>query len=174
MLQFIDTWLPIVLSVVWIHTTLSIVALLAGFVVVWDLLKSNPPDAWTPTFLVSSIATSATGFAFLPITKILPSHVVGAISLLVLFLALVAAYAFHNRGPWRAVYAVSLVVAQFFNVFVAIAQAFAKVPQLKALAPTQSEPPFAIAEGLALVAFIALAILAARFYRHEPMMNKTA
>ena len=162
MLQLIDTWLPIVFSVVWIHTTLSIVALLAGFVVVWDLLKSNPPDAWTPTFLVSSIATSATGFTFLPITKILPSHVVGAISLLVLLLALVAAYA------------VSLVVAQFFNVFVAIAQAFAKVPQLKALAPTQSEPPFAIAEGLALVAFIALAILAARFYRHESMMKKAA
>ncbi len=174
MFQFVDTWLPIFLSVTWIHTTLSIVALLAGFVVVCDLLKSAPPDAWTPTFLVSSIATSATGFAFLPITKILPSHVVGAISLLVLLIALVAAYGFRNKGPWRIVYAVSLVVAQFFNVFVAIAQAFAKVPQLKALAPTQAEPPFAIAEGVALVAFIALAILAGRFYRYEPMMKKAA
>jgi hypothetical protein len=174
MLQLIDTWLPIIFSVLWIHTTLSVIALLAGFVVVWDLLKSNPPDAWTPTFLVSSIATSATGFAFLPITKILPSHVVGALSLLVLLLALVAAYVFHNRGPWRAVYAVSLVIAQFFNVFVAIAQAFAKVPQLRALAPTQSEPPFAIAEGLAVVAFIVIAILAARSYRYEPMMKNAA
>jgi hypothetical protein len=174
MWQLVDTWLPIIVSVTWVHTTLSIVALLAGFVVVWDLLKSNPPDAWTPTFLLSSIATSATGFAFLPITEIKPSHVVGVISLLVLVIALVAAYGFRNKGPWRVVYAVSLVVAQFFNVFVAIAQAFAKVPQLKALAPTQAEPPFAIAEGVALLVFVVLAILAGRFYRHDPMMKKAA
>ncbi len=172
MLQIIDTWLPIILSVTWFHTTLSVVALLAGFVVMRDLLTSTAPDAWTTTFLVSSIATSATGFAFLPITKIMPSHVVGALSLLVLAIALIAAYGFHNKGGWRVVYAVSLVVAQFFNVFVAIAQAFMKVPQLKAMAPTQAEPPFAIAEGVALVVFLVLAITAARAYRYEPMMRK--
>ena len=46
--------------------------------------------------------------------------------------------------------------------------------QLKALAPTQSEPPFTGAEGLALVVFIVLAIAAARAYRYEPMMKKAA
>jgi hypothetical protein len=171
MLQIIDSWLPIILSLTWFHTTLSVIALLAGFVVMRDLLMSTAPDAWTTTFLASSIATSATGFAF-PFTKFLPSHAVGALSLLVLAVALLAAYGFHNRGTWRVVYVVSLVVAQFFNVFVAIAQAFAKVPQLKALAPTQAEPPFAIAEGAALVAFVALAIAAARVYRHEPMTKR--
>jgi hypothetical protein len=173
MLQIIDSWLPVILSITWFHTTLSVIALLAGFVVMRDLLTSTAPDAWTTTFLVSSIATSATGFAF-PFTKFLPSHAVGILSLVVLALALVAAYGFHNRGAWRIVYVVSLVVAQFFNVFVAIAQAFAKVPQLKALAPTQSEPPFAGAEGLALIVFVALAIAAARAYRYEPMMKKAA
>lgn len=174
MLQLVDTWLPIILSVLWIHTTLSIIALLSGFVVMRDLLTSTAPDAWTTTFLVSSIATSATGFAFLPINEILPSHVVGALSLLVLAIALLAAYGFRNKGVWRTVYAVSLVVAQFFNVFVAIAQAFKKVPQLNALAPTQSELPFAIAGGGALALFLVLAILAGYFYRYEPMMKKAA
>lgn len=173
MLQIIDSWLPVVLSLTWFHTTLSVIALLAGFVVMRDLLTSTAPDAWTTTFLVTSIATSATGFAF-PFTKFLPSHGVGALSLLVLAIALLAAYGFHNRGAWRVVYVVCLVVAQFFNVFVAIAQAFAKVPQLRALAPTQAEPPFAIAEGAALLAFVVLAIAAARVYRYEPMMKKAA
>jgi hypothetical protein len=173
MLQITGSWLPVILSLTWFHTTLSVIALLTGFVVMRDLLRSTGPDAWTTTFLVTSIATSATGFAF-PFTKFLPSHGVGAISLVVLALALVAAYGFHNRGAWRIVYVVSLVVAQFFNVFVAIAQAFAKVPQLRALAPTQSEPPFAAAEGVALVVFVVLAIAATRAYRYEPMMKKAA
>jgi hypothetical protein len=171
MLQLIVTWLQTTLNFTWFHTTLSLVALFAGFVVMRDLLKSNAPDDWTTTFIVSSIATSATGFGF-PFTQFLPSHAVAALSLLVLALALLAAYGFGNRGPWRAVYAICLVVAQFFNVFVAIAQAFAKVPELRALAPTQAEPPFAIAEGVALVVFLVIAVAAARYYRYEPMMKK--
>jgi hypothetical protein len=174
MLQLVDTWLPIILSVLWIHTTLSIIALLSGFVVLRDLLTSSAPDAWTTTFFASSIATSATGFAFLPINEILPSHVVGTLSLLVLAIALLAAYGFRNKGVWRIVYAVSLVVAQFFNVFVAIAQAFRKVPQLNVLAPTQMELPFIIAGGIVLALFLVLAILAGWFYRYDPMMKKAA
>lgn len=169
----IVSWLQSTLTFTWLHTTLSLIALFSGFVVMRDLLKSSAPDAWTTTFLVSSIATSATGFGF-PFTKFLPSHGVGGVSLLVLALALIAAYGFSNKGAWRVVYAICLVVAQFFNVFVAIAQSFAKVPDLRALAPTQSEPPFAIAEGVALLVFVALAIAAGRNYRYEPMMTKAA
>jgi hypothetical protein len=60
---------------------------------------------------------------------------------------------------------VGAVLALYFNVFVAIVQAFAKLAPLKALAPTQTEPPFAVAQGLTLLVFIGLSILAAR---HEP------
>lgn len=155
----------------WFHTTLSLVALFAGFVVLRDLLTSTAPDAWTTTFLVSSIATSATGFGF-PFTKLLPSHAVGGLQLLVLAIALIAAYGFRNRGAWRPIYAISLVVAQFFNVFVAVAQAFQKVPELRALAPTLEEPAFFIVEGFFLVIFLAIAIAAAWLYRYTPMISK--
>jgi hypothetical protein len=174
MLQLVDTWLPIILTPTWVHTTLSIIALLSGFVVLRDLLTSTAPDAWTTTFIVSSIATSATGFAFFPITPFLESHVTGVVALLVLAIALIAAYGFHSKGPWRIVYAVSLVVTQFFNVLVAIVQAFRKVPQLNALAPTQKELPFIITGGIVLALFLVLAILAGSYYRYEPMMKKAA
>ena len=38
-------------------------------------------------------------------------------------------------------------------------------PAANALAPTQGEPPFAIAQGLLLVVFIVLAVLASRRFR---------
>ena len=174
MLQLVETWLPIIFSLTWLHTTLSIIALLSGFVVLRDLLTSTAPDAWTTTFLVSSIATSAIGFAFFPITPIMESHVTAALSLLVLAIALIAAYGFRSTGPWRVVYAMTLVVAQFFNVLVAIALAFRKVPQLNALAPTQKELPFIVTGVITLTLFLVLAILAGSYYRYEPMMKKAA
>jgi hypothetical protein len=50
-----------------------------------------------------------------------------------------------------------------------IAQSFQKVPALNSLAPTGPVPPFAIAEGVALVAFIVLGFLAAKGFRAPPM-----
>jgi hypothetical protein len=92
----------------------------------------------------------------------LPSHVVGAISLLVLAVAIVARYARHLAGAWRWVYVVGAVVALYLNVFVLIVQLFLKVPALNAIAPTQSEPPFVVAQLAVLALFIALGIVTVR------------
>jgi hypothetical protein len=155
----------------WFHTTLSILALLAGFVVMRDLLASAAPSDWTTTFIVASAATSATGFGF-PFTKFLPSHGVGAAQLAVLAIALLAAYGMHKNGALRAIYAIALVVAQYFNVLVTVAQAFQKVPELRAFAPTLQEPAFLIVEGFFLVIFLAFAIAAAWLFRYTPMMSR--
>ena len=160
-------------ALTWVHTILSLVALAAGFVVLRDLLQSRPPDRWTKVFLMTAIATSVTGFLF-PFTSFGPSHWVGVLSLIVLALALLAAYVYGFAGPWRRVYAASLVLTQYFLVFVAIAQAFMKVPALHAAAPTLSEPPFAVAQVIALVLFAGMAIAAARTFRYEPLLAKTA
>ena len=155
-------------ALTWFHTALSIVALIAGVVVMKDLLQSRAPGGWTQLFLITAIATSVTGF-FFPFTSFGPSHWVGVLSLIVLALALAASRGFHYGGPWRRIYAASLVVTQYFLVFVLIAQLFMKVPALHALAPTLGEPPFAIAQTIALVAFAALTIAAARAFRWQPM-----
>jgi hypothetical protein len=147
-----------------IHTWLSLIGLASGLVVLVGLLQSRRLDGWTAVFLAATVLTSATGYA-LPADKVLPSHIVGAISLVVLAVAIAARYAGHLAGSWRWIYVVTAMVALYFNAFVGVVQAFGKIPALHALAPTQSEPPFAIAQGILLVAFIVLTIWAVRAYR---------
>jgi hypothetical protein len=99
--------------------------------------------------------------------KIGPPHIVGVISLVVLGVALVALYTYRLAGSWRRIYVVTAVLALYLNVFVAVVQTFQKVPFFNALAPTQSEPPFAIAQGVVLLVFIAAGFFAARaFHPH--------
>jgi hypothetical protein len=119
------------------------------------------------------VATSVTGFLF-PFHQLLPSHIVGLLSLVVLSATLFARYRRHLAGTWRWIYAVSAVLSLYLNFFVLIAQAFAKVPALKAMAPTQSEPPFLMAQSAALVIFVLLAIGAAFLFRPiivEPVVS---
>jgi hypothetical protein len=138
----------------WVHTALSVAALVSGLVVVIGLFSSKTLRCWTMFFLVTAIATSATGFGF-PFQSFGASHWIGVISLLVL-LAVLARYVLHYAGVWRWLYAVCAVIAFYFLVFVLIAQAFKKVPALAALAPTLSEPPFAIAQLAVLVIFVVI------------------
>jgi hypothetical protein len=132
------------------------------------LLTGRRLDGWTIVFLASTVATSVTGFIFFPFNGITPGIVVGIISLVVLAVAIAARYPLRMAGPWRRVYAVTAVIAQYLNFFVLIVQSFQKIPVLHELAPTQSEPPFAIAHLVALIAFVVLAVGAAVKFRAEP------
>ena len=147
-----------------LHVVISLVGIGSGFVVLFGLLAGKRLDGWTALFLATTVATSVTGFGF-PFDHLLPSHIVGILSLVVLALAIVARYALHLAGAWRRVYVISAVVALYFNTFVLVVQSFLKVPALHALAPTQAEPPFAIAQGAVLVLFIVLGTLAAKRFR---------
>jgi len=146
-----------------VHVVLSLVGIFAGFVVVFGMLGSKNLDGWTALFLATTILTSATGFLFRS-DRILPSHIVGILSLVILAVAVVARYSYRLVGHWRWIYLVGAVVALYLNVFVGVVQAFLKVAPLKALAPTQSEPPFLIAQAVVLLAFIALGILVVRSF----------
>ena len=142
-----------------IHTALSLAALASGIIVVIGLVGSKPLPVWNAVFLATAVATSATGFGF-PFTAFLPSHGVAAVALVVLAVTILAYYVFGLSGAWRPIYVVGVVISLYFDVFVAIVQAFRKIPTLTALAPTGSEPPFAVAQGAALVIFAILAVTA--------------
>jgi hypothetical protein len=142
-----------------VHVLLSLIGIFSGFVVVFGLISGKQLSGWTALFLLTTILTSVTGFLF-PFHKLLPSHILGVISLVALPLAFYALYSRHLTGAWRRVYVLSAVLALYLNFFVLIAQLFMKVPALKAMAPTQSEPPFLIAQSIALVVFIVLGVLA--------------
>lgn len=140
-----------------IHVLISLAAILAGFVVVFGLLNAKRLEGWTAFFLTTTALTSVPGF-FFPSQHILPSHIVGGISLVVLAAAIYARYPRQLGGSWRKVYVISAVLAFYLNVFVAIVQAFLKIPALKALAPTQTEPPFQLTQLLLLVLFVGLGV----------------
>lgn len=144
-----------------VHTAISLVALATGPAVVADLLGSREREGMTKLFLAMALLTSATGFLF-PFAQLLPSHITAILALLVLAVTIPARYRYGLRGAWRWIYAGGAVASLWLLVFVLIAQVFAKIPALKAAAPTQSEPPFAVTQGVTLAVFVVIGIVAAR------------
>ncbi|WP_035714406.1 hypothetical protein [Azorhizobium doebereinerae] len=146
-----------------IHTWLSLIAIASGVVVTGGLFASRRLPGWTALFLATAVAASATGYLF-PFNGVLPSHIVGAVALVVLVAALAARYPLRLSGAARWIYVAGAVASLYLLVFVGVAQAFAKIPALKAMAPTQAEPPFAIAQGVVLLIFLGIGVLAARSF----------
>src|SRR5262249_5931284 len=126
------------------HVLISLAGIASGFVV-YGFLTGRRLECWTAIFLATTVLTSLTGFLF-PIERVTPGIVIGIVSLVVLAIAIVARYRAHLAGRARAAYVVSAVIALYLNVLVLIVQSFQKVPTLKALAPTQSEPPFVVTQ----------------------------
>jgi len=147
-----------------IHVVLSVLGIIAGLVVAGGLMAGARMDGWTAFFLLTTVATSVTGF-FFPFTTILPSHITGVISLVVLAVCLAARYGKRMEGGWRTVYAITAVTALYLNVFVLIVQLFVKTPALAQLAPTQTEPPFAVTQALVLALFVLIGWAAQRGFR---------
>src|SRR6202521_1570485 len=152
-----------------VHAIISLIAIVSGIIVMFGLLGSRLMPGLTAIFLLFTILTSATGFLF-PFEKLLPSHMVGILSLVLLAIAVIALYAMKLSGPWRSVYVVTAMISLYLNIFVLIIQAFLKVPALHALAPSvpPSEPPFAIVQGIVLVFFVIVIIGAIRRFRPMP------
>lgn len=146
------------------HVAISLIGLVAGFIVLFNFIVSAPQMWWTAVFLWATLATSLTGFLF-PVHKFLPSHAVGILSIVVLGLAFFAQYGFHLSGIWRRVFVLACTIALYFNSFVTIVQCFRHIPALHALAPTQSETPFLITQLILLLLFVALGVTATRRFR---------
>ena len=149
-----------------LHVAISLAGIFTGFFILFGLLTGNRLNRWTVFFLSTTVLTSVTGF-FFPSHHVLPSHIVGIISLAVLAAAIYARYVRHLNGAWSKVYVVGAVLALYLNVFVAIVQAFLKIPVLKEMAPTQSESPFKFAQLFVLVLFVLLAVFAAYRFRDD-------
>ncbi len=147
-----------------IHVIISVVGIIAGLVVLGGLIAGARLDGWTALFLVMTTLTSVTGFAF-PASAVTPAHVVGALSLVLLAGCLAARYWMKLARGWRTAYVVTAVVAIYLNVFVLVAQLFAKTPALAQLAPTQQEPPFALTQAVVLGLFVWLGWQALRGFR---------
>jgi hypothetical protein len=155
------------------HVLLSLIAIVSGIAVVMAMLNAKRLPAMTALFLASTVATSATGFLF-HFASFGPPEIVGVISLVVLAAAILALYFYRLAGSWRWIYVAAAVLALYLNAFVGVVQTFQKVAFFHALAPTQTEPPFAVAQGVVLLVFIALGVAAVRRFRPSARLPASA
>lgn len=151
-----------------LHVIISLIAIATGLVVMSGMLGSRPMPGLTAIFLLFTILTSVTGFLF-PFTQLLPSHMVGILSLVLLAIACIALYGMRLAGVWRSIYVVTAMASLYLNVFVLVVQGFLKIPALHALAPSvpPAGPVFAVVQGIVLVFFVLVIIGAWR--RFKPM-----
>ena len=161
------------------HVIISLIAILSGIVVAFGMLGARLMPGTTSLFLITTVATSVTGFMFETpadaprvIGSLDPAKIIGLISLIVLALAILALYVYKLAGAWRGTYVVSAMIALYFNCFVLVVQSFQKIAFFHALAPTQKEPPFAVAQGVLLILFIGLGIAA--FKKFRPLLRAPA
>jgi len=149
-----------------VHVIISLIGIVSGFVVLSGLFSSNRMPGMAGLFLLTTILTNATGFLF-PFEKLLPSHIIALLSLVLLAIACIALYGMKLSGSWRWIYVVTAMISLYFNVFVLVIQSFLKIGPLHALAPSvpPSEPPFAIVQGIVLVFFVVAIIGAVRRFR---------
>ena len=149
-----------------LHVIISLVGIVSGLLVLFGLLGSNRMPGLTALFLLTTILTSATGFGF-PFTGLLPSHIIGILSLVLLAIACVALYGMKLSGAWRWIYVVTAMIALYFNIFVLVVQSFLKIPALTVLAPGNppSGPVFAVVQGLVLLFFVIVITGAVRRFR---------
>jgi hypothetical protein len=152
-----------------VHVIISLIAIVAGIIVMFGMLGSRRPGGLTAIFLLFTILTNATGFLIPPLLtdKLLPSHMIGILSLVLLAIACIALYVMKLSGPWRWIYVVTALLSLYFNVFVLVIQSFLKIPALAAVAPGNppSGPVFAVIQGLVLVFFVLVIIGAWRRFR---------
>jgi hypothetical protein len=147
-----------------VHVVISLIAIAAGAVACARMLAGRKLDAWNSMFLLFTVLTTLTGFLF-PTTAFTPAIGVGIVSSVALAIALLALYAGRLAGAWRWIYVASALFAFYLNVFVLVVQSFQKIAFLNKFAPTGSEPPFAVVQGIVLLGFILLGFLALRRFR---------
>ena len=152
-----------------VHVIISLIGIVAGLVVMFGMLGSNRMPGLTAIFLLFTILTSATGFLIPPLAseKLLPSHMIGLLSLILLAIACIALYVMKLSGSWRWIYVLTALISLYFNVFVLVIQSFLKIPALTALAPGNppTGPVFAVVQGIVLVFFVVMIIGVWRRFR---------
>lgn len=149
-----------------IHVVISLVGIFSGLMVAFGLIAGRGLSRMTALFLVTTVATSVTGFMF-PYHGFTPGIGIGILSMVVLAVAIYARYSRHLAGGWRRTYVITAMIALYFNVFVLIVQLFEKVPTLHALAPKGSEPPFAITQVVVMALFVVIGIFAVKGFRQQ-------
>jgi hypothetical protein len=142
-----------------LHVIISLIAIVAGLIVMFGMVSSTRPAGLTAIFLLFTILTSVTGFMF-PFNGVTPGILIGILSCILLAIACIALYGMHLAGAWRWIYLVTALVSLYLNVFVLVIQSFLKIPPLHEIAPGNppAGPAFAVVQGIVLVFFVVMIV----------------
>ena len=149
-----------------LHTIISLVAIATGLIAMIAFARGSWLGATMHIFVWTTVATTVTGFLF-PFNGFTPAIGTGIVSSVVLVVLLFALYQSKLQGGARTVFAVTATISLYLNLFVLVVQSFLKIPALHALAPLGKEPPFAAAQGVVLIASIALGYLSVKAARRQ-------
>jgi hypothetical protein len=138
-----------------LHTIISLIAIATGLIALVAFARDHWLASIMQIFVWTTVATTVTGFLF-PFNGFTPAIGTGIVSSVVLVVLLFALYKSKLQGRARTVFAVTATISLYLNLFVLVVQSFLKIPALHALAPLGKEPPFAAAQGVVLLALIAL------------------
>lgn len=149
-----------------LHVIISLIAIVAGLIVMFGMLGPNRPGALTAIFLLLTILTSVTGFMF-PFNGVTPGILVGILSIILLAIACLALYGMKLAGAWRWIYVLTALISLYLNVFVLAIQSFLKIPPLHELAPGNppNGPAFAVVQGIVLIFFVIMIVRAWRRFK---------
>jgi len=149
-----------------LHTIISLIAIATGLIAMVAFARGSWLGSIMQIFVWTTVATTVTGFLF-PFNGFTPAIGTGIVSSVVLVVLLFALYQSKLQGRARTVFAVTATISLYLNLFVLVVQSFLKIPALHALAPLGTEPPFAAAQGVVLIASIALGYLSVRTARRQ-------
>ncbi|MBB3610933.1 hypothetical protein [Rhizobium sp. BK602] len=147
-----------------IHVIISLIAILAGIVVIHGLITVRRHARSTLVYMVTILLTSLTGFLF-PFNGVTPGIVFGIVTVLVFIPTAIARYGLRMAGVWRLVFIAGSLFMLYLNCVVLVVQSFQKIPALNAIAPLGNEPSLLAVQVVLLVAFLIVGLLSLRRFR---------
>jgi hypothetical protein len=151
-----------------LHVMIGLVGIGLGLVVMFRILTGRRLYRLPPLFFVATLTAILTGFGF-PQTCLLPTHIIGILSIVVLAVTIPACCVFHREGVWRDVFVIGSATTLYLSIFVFLMKVLLKFPALHALAPTQRQkcPPFLISQFIILALFVAVTNLAIKKFHSD-------
>jgi hypothetical protein len=150
------------------HVLISLVAIAAGFGLVYRLIANGSDSIFAKWFLATTAISLVTGFVF-PFNGVTPAIHVGILCSVILLVTLYARHRARLAGIWRPTYVAGVTLLMFFNALVLIIQSFQKIGPLHALAPLGKEPTILACQVILLLGCVAAGILA--MLRFKPVVT---
>ena len=151
-----------------LHAMLGLLGIGFGVAVMVRFFAGKRLNRLPALFFAVTLMGIFTGFGF-PFDRLLTTHIVGILLLLVLVVTIPAYCMFSLAAAWRRIFVVGSSTVLYLNLVVLILHLFLKFPAIRALTLTHKGTAFLIAQLIVLALFVVFTTLATmKFYPEQP------